>query len=146
MHGSSRFHDRDGETSDEASASDARRRLRERGIVPIEPDERIGVLLAVGEQVVAVRRAISIERRTEVHGPDPGVQGDLYVTTARILCLGAVPIDVPLADIQEAVVGPGALRLVVGAGRGVEIRTADPSLLRVEISAVREAARQAAAQ
>ena len=63
------------------------------------------------------------------------------MTTSRLVCLGPVPVDVPLAEIREALVATGALRLVVGDGRGMEIRTDDPYLLRVEISAVREAAR-----
>ena len=130
---------------DEASADDARRRLREQGIVAMEPDERIGVMLAPGECVVAVRRAISFERRKDVLDPDRALRGDLYVTTARLICLGQVPVYVPLLEIREAVVATGALRLVVGDGRGLEIRTCDPGVLRVEIAAVREAARMAAA-
>ncbi len=128
-------------SADEASADDARRRLREQGIVALEPDARIGVMLAPGERVVAVRRAVSLERRKDVHDPDQALHGDLYVTTARLVCLGQVPVDVPLSEIREAVVAAGSLRLVVGDGRGLEIRTGDPYLLRVEISAVREAAR-----
>jgi hypothetical protein len=127
--------------ADAASADNARRHLREQGIVAVEPDERIGVMLAPGERVVAVRRAVLVERRTDVRGPDQGVRGDLYVTTTRLVCLGPAAIDVPLVEIREAVVAPGALRLVIGEGRGLEIRTADPYVLRVQISAVREAAR-----
>ena len=130
--------------TDEASADDARRRLREHGIVAMEPDERIGVMLAPGELVVAMRRAIAFERRKDVFDPDQAPRGDLYVTTARLVCLGQVPVDLPLLEIREAVVATGALRLVVGDGRGLEIRTGDPQLLRVEISAVREAARMTA--
>lgn len=132
-------------SADEATAGDARRRLRERGIVALEPDARIGVMLAPGERIVAVRRAITLERRKDVHDPGQALRGDLYVTTSRLVCLGPVPVDVPLAEIREAVVATGALRLVVGEGRGMEIRTDDPYLLRVEISAVREAARTTAA-
>jgi hypothetical protein len=132
-------------STDQATADDARRRLREQGIVALEPDARIGVMLAPGERVVAVRRGISVERRKDVHDPDQALRGDLYVTTTRLVCLGPVPVDVPLAEIREAVVAAGVLRLVVGDGRGLEIRTGDPSLLRVEISAVREEARTTAA-
>lgn len=111
----------------------------------VEPDERIGVMLAPGERVVAVRRAISIERRKEIRDPELAIRGDLYVTTNRLVYLGQVPFDVPLVEVREAVVAAGALRLVVGDGRGLEIRTGDPALLRVEISAAREAARMEAA-
>lgn len=131
-------------SADEASAGAARRRLREQGIVALEPDARIGVLLAPRERVVAVWRAISLERRKDERDPDQALRGDLYVTTTRLLCLGHVPVEVRLAEIREAVVAPGALRLVVGDGRGLEIRTSDPCVLRVEIAAVREAARMGA--
>ncbi|MCJ7711621.1 MAG: hypothetical protein MUQ32_12410 [Chloroflexi bacterium] len=135
----------DASAADDASADDARRRLREQGIVAVEPDERIGVMLAPGERVVAVRRAISIERRKDARDPELALRGDLYVTTARLVYLGQFPFDVPLVEVTEAVLASGALRLVVGDGRGLEIRTRNPALLRVEIAAVREAARIAAA-
>ena len=110
--------------------------------MPVEPDERISVMLAPGERVVAVRRDVSVERRKESLDPDQALHGDLYVTTTRLLCLGHVQVDVPLAEIREAIVASGAVRLVVGDGRGLEIRTTDPFLLRVEIAAVRQADRQ----
>jgi hypothetical protein len=129
------------EPVDHASADEARRRLRAQGIVAIEPDERIGVMLAPGERVVAVRHAVSVERRKDVRDPELALRGDLYVTTTRIVCLGQNSFDVPLAEVREAVVAGDALRLIIGDGRGLEVRTDDPALLRVEISAVREAAR-----
>jgi hypothetical protein len=128
---------------DEALAADARARLREAGIVPVEPDDRIGVMLAGDERVVAVRRAVNVERRKDYRDPDRALHADLYVTTRRLVCLGQVSIDLPLCHIREAVVASGALRLLVGDGLGLEIRIADPMLLRVEIAAAREAARAA---
>jgi hypothetical protein len=132
--------------ADEAAADEARRRLREQGIVPIEPDDRIGVMLVPGERVVAVRRDVSLERRKGWHDPDEGLGGDLYVTTRRLVHLGRMPVEYPLAEIQEAEVATRALRLVVGACRGVEIGVHDPRVLRVEIAAVREAASLSAAR
>jgi hypothetical protein len=120
--------------------------MREHGIVALEPDERIGVMLAPGELVVAVRRAVSVERRKDYADPSQGLLGDLYVTTSRLVYLGRVPVEVALVDIREAVVAAGVVRLVVAEGHGVEIRAGDPRLLRVEIAAVREAARLAAAE
>jgi len=127
--------------ADEAAADEARRRLHEQGIVPIEPDDRIGVMLAPGERVVAVHRAVSLERRKGWLDPLGGLGGDLYVTTRRLIHFGPVPVEYALCEIREAVVATGALRLIVGEGRGVEIEVHDPRLLRVEIAAVREAAR-----
>jgi hypothetical protein len=133
-------------SADQTTADDARRRLRQQGIVAIEPDARIGVMLGPGERVVAIRRAVSLERRKDTRDPEEGLFGDLYVTTSRLVHLGSVPVEVPLLDIREAVAAAGALRLVVGDGRGVEIRTSDPRVLRVEIAAVREAARTIASR
>lgn len=127
--------------ADEAAADETRRRLHEQGIVPIEPDDRIGVMLAPGERVVAVHRAVSLERRKGWLDPLGGLGGDLYVTTRRLIHFGRVPVEYSLCEIHEAVVATGALRLIVGDGRGVEIEVHDPRVLRVEIAAVREAAR-----
>jgi hypothetical protein len=100
-------------------------------------------MLAGDERVVAVRRSVSLERRRRRRDPDGGLSGDLYVTTRRLLYLGTVPAEYPILDVREAVAASGVLRLVVGDGRGVEIGVRDPRVLRVEIGAVREAARHA---
>ena len=123
--------------TDESRADDARRRLRDEGIIPIEPDLRVAVMLAPGEQVISMRRDVAVERRKDNLDPEQRLRGDLYVTTRRLLYLGTVPVDLPLGEISEAVVANGTLRLAVGCGRGIEIRTADPQLLRVEVAAAR---------
>jgi hypothetical protein len=128
-------------SADEASADAARRRLRAHGIVPIEPDDCIRVILAPGELVAAIRRSVSLERRKERTEPQSRMVGDLYITTRRLVYLGRERVEYPLAEIQDAIEADGALRLIVGDRRGVEIEVSDPRLLRVEIGAVREAAR-----
>jgi len=132
-------------SADEASADVARRRLRAHGIVPIEPDDRIGVMLAPGELVAAIRRSVSLERRKERTEPDSRMVGDLYITTRRLVFLARERVEYQLAEIQDAMEGDGILRLIVGDRRGVEIEVPDSRLLRVEIAAVREAARMAVA-
>ena len=132
-------------SADQTSADDARRRLREQGIVAVEPDARIGVMLGPGERVVAVRREVSLERRKLQRDPDEMLSGDLYVTTRRLVYLGSVPVAYDLSEVREAVVATGALRLVVGESHGVEIGVPDPRLLRVELAAAREAERASAA-
>jgi hypothetical protein len=128
-------------SADEASADAARRRLRAHGIVPIEPDDRIRVMLAPGEVVAAIRRSVSLERRKDPTESSGRMVGDLYVTTRRLVYLGRERVEYPLAEIQDAVEAEGTLRLIVGDRRGIEIEVPDPRLLRVEIAAVREAAR-----
>jgi len=132
----------DDPSADETRADAARRDLREHGFVSIQPDERIGVILAPGEAIAAVRRSVSLERRL---APDASGGrrpiGDLYVTTERLIHLGRDRVEYGLGEISDAVETDGALRLIVGEGRGVELGVADPRLLRVEIAAMREAAR-----
>ena len=133
-------------SADEATADDARRRLREQGIVRAgarRADRRDARPRGVRRRGAPRRLPRAPQGRSRPRAR--ASRGDLYVTTRRLVCLGPVPVDVPLAEIREAVVAAGALRLVVGDGRGVEIRTGDPHVLRVEIAAVREAARMTAA-
>jgi hypothetical protein len=127
--------------ADAAAADLVRRQLRERGIVPLEPDPRIGTMVGPEERVVAVRHDVSLERRRGWRQPDGGIGGDLYVTTRRLVHLGPPTVEYPLADVREVVVATGALRMVVAGNLGVEIRVRDPRVLRVEIAAAREAAR-----
>jgi hypothetical protein len=134
--------DPDSVSADRASAATARARARRDGIVFVEPDERIGVMLGPEERLVAVRREVSFERRKEARDPRPSPTGDLYVTTARLVCMGPPAVQVPLRQIRDAVVGVGRLRLLIGDGRGLEIRTRDPYTLRAEIGAAREAVRR----
>lgn len=118
-------------------------RLREQGIVPIEPDDAVGVMLDPDERVIAVRRSVCLERRAGWRDPGAGIGGDLYVTTRRLLHLGRIPVEYQLQDIREAMVTDDALLLLVGVDRGLTIRVSDPRLLRVEIAAAREAMRDA---
>jgi hypothetical protein len=133
--------DQRSELPDELAADELRRELRERGIVPIEPDERIRDLLDPGEAVVAIRRAVSFERRASPREGGGILRVNLYVTTHRLVALGPVLLEYPLADIREMDVAAGAVRLVVERNRGVELGVPDPRVLRVEIAAALEALR-----
>ncbi|MCU0479541.1 MAG: hypothetical protein MUE92_12520 [Chloroflexi bacterium] len=130
-------------SADAARADEARRRFHEQGVIPIEPDDRIGVMLAPGELVLAVRRSASLDRRHHRRADDPGLPGDLYVTTQRLIHLGRSAVVYALDEILEADVASDQLLLVVGDNRGVAIDVGDPLLLRVEIAAARSAVRAA---
>ncbi len=134
----------DPRVADAARAGEARRRLHERGIVPVEPDVRVGAMLGLDEELVAVRRGVAVERRRPRPDEPPGVDGDLYVTTRRLLHLGRMSFAYDLEEIREAVVAGDQLLLVLDDGMGLSIAVGDPSLLRVEIAAARAAARDAA--
>jgi hypothetical protein len=134
-------------TEDEAAAIEARERYRDGGIEPIEPDARIAALLVPGEEVLAVRRSALLDRREPPLGgrPQPGcpgLPGDLYVTSARLVHLGRRQIEFDLASVREAVASGERLLLILCDGAGITFGVDRPRLLRVEIAAAR--ARQAA--
>ena len=107
----------------------------------MEADCRIGAMLGLDEDLVAVRRAVAVERRRPCPDEPTGVGGDLYVTTRRLLHLGRMSLAYDLEEIREAVVAGDQLLLVLDDGMGLSIAVDDPSLLRVEIAAARRAAR-----
>jgi hypothetical protein len=72
----------------------------------------------------------------------PGLAGDLYVTSARLVHVGRTVLEYDLGAIREAVVSAERLLLILCDGVGVAVDVARPRLLRVEIAAAR--ARQAA--
>jgi hypothetical protein len=124
---------------DEAAADEARRRMHAQGIVPIESDARIAVMLEPEEAVVTVRHEAALDRRQGGPVERRGLCGDLYVTTRRLVHLGRGPVAYQLADIREAVVVGDQLQLVVGDATAIAITVDDPRLLRVEIAAARVA-------
>jgi hypothetical protein len=125
--------------ADRAAADEARLRLRERGIVPIEPDHRIATMLHPDEAVVTFRASVAIDRRVATREPDAGLQGDLYVTTDRVVHLGRSNLSLDLDEISEAAIVGDTLRLVLDNESAVSLAVNDPRLLRVQIAAAREA-------
>jgi hypothetical protein len=130
--------------ADEALADEARERYRTQPMAVLEPDARIGPLLAPGEQVLAVRRSAVLDRREALPGADaPTVlAGDLYVTSRRLVLVGSLTLSFALADIEEAMLSGERLLLVMRDGQGASLSAAQPRLLRVEIAAARASARR----
>jgi hypothetical protein len=129
--------------ADEAAAGEARERYRRQPMAALEPDARIGPLLAPGEQVVAVRRSAVLNRRQALPGSDAptGLGGDLYVTSRRLVLVGRLTLSFALADIEEAMLSGERLLLVMRDGQGASLDVGRPRLLRVEIAAARASAR-----
>ena len=98
-------------------------------------------MLCPDELVLAVRRSVALDRRQPDSAARHGLDGDLYVTTHRLLHLGQHRITYSLEEIREAVVVGDELLLMLEDGLGVAIAASDPRLLRVEIAAARAAAR-----
>jgi hypothetical protein len=114
---------------------------------PLEPDARIAELLAPGEDLLAVRRPALLDRREPAlggaRGPGcPGLGGDLYVTSARLVHVGRTVLEYDLGAIREAVVSAESLLLIMCDGAGITLGVDRPRLLRGEIAIAR--ARQAA--
>lgn len=127
--------------ADEAAASAARERYRRRGIDPEAPDERIAPLLQPGEQVVAIRRSAALDRRepASTPAPPPGLGGDLYVTSRRLVLVGRRFVAFDLVDIEDVVLSGERLFLVMRDGAGVTLDVDWPRLLRVHVAAARAA-------
>ncbi len=124
---------------DESSADAARARYRAEGVVAVAPDARIQHLLEAGEVLVAVRHAVVADSRAAADGVTvpPGVSGDLYLTSDRLIFAGGVFVAYPLGDVLEAVVAGEDVLLVMRDGVGLRVAVEEPRLLRVQIAAAR---------
>ena len=129
--------------ADEAAADEARARYRTQPMATLEPDSRIGPLLAAGEHVLSVRRSAVLDRRQALLGADAptGLAGDLYVTSRRLVLMGRYTLSFALADIEEAMLSGERLLLVMRDGQGASLDVGRPRLLRVEIAEARASSR-----
>lgn len=129
--------------TDEAAAAQARDRYRTQPMQPLAPDGRIAPLLAGDEDLLALRRGVTFDRRQSVPGADlsNAVAGSLYVTTRRLVLVGRLTLSFSLRDIEEAVLSGERLLLVLRDGIGVSLDVPQPRLLRVEIATARASAR-----
>ena len=133
--------------ADQAAADEARRRFRREGLPTLPPDARIAPLLEPDERLVALRHGALLERREPAPGTrlTPGVAGELYVTSRRLVLLGRLTLSVELDAIEDAVLSGERLLLVLQGGHGVAVQVAQPRRLWVEIAAARGYARSAQA-
>jgi hypothetical protein len=127
--------------ADEAAAHEARESYRTQPIAALEPDARIGPLLAPGEQVLAKRGSAFVDRRQPAPGSSEpsGLAGDLYLTSRRLVLVGPHPLAFDLGEIEEAMLSGDQLLLVMRGGQGAALSVAQPRLLRVDIAAARQA-------
>ncbi len=127
--------------ADEDAAADARLRYHSERMPALGPDPVIAPLLAPDESVVAVWRSVGFERRPASSERPVAGHGDLYLTSGRLLVVGASTVEVGLLDIDEAMLCGGRLLLVLHDGAGIAVEVRFPQLLRVEIATARAAAR-----
>src|SRR3954471_12295658 len=119
---------------DEVAAAEARARFRRDGLSAVAPDDAIAAILRPGERVVSIRPGTVAERHIS-DGSVEHVSGRLYLTTERLVLLGAAPAEIGLADVTElSLAGERLLVSVVGGG-GLMVDAGSPRLLRTEIAA-----------
>jgi len=127
---------------DEAASDDARHRYQTDGLPVVEPDAGFAPLALPGEALHASRKNALLER-TLVGAPRPLPEaGTLYLTSARLLHVGAEATSIPLGEIEEMAVALERLVLVrLRGGTHLAIDTDRPRLLRVQIAAALVATR-----
>ena len=130
--------------ADEIAAGAARARYRAEGMGALTVDELIAPHLAPGERLVAARDPAVVRRRSSSDAADdpPAVAGTLYLTSRRLIVLGAETLEADLEDIEEAVLSGDCLLLALRHGIGLSVEVDRPQLLRVEIAAARAVARE----
>lgn len=129
--------------ADAAAADEARERYRSEPMTPLDPDGRIGPLLAPDELVLAVRRSAVLGGPGSLNGlaPSPALAGDLYVTSRRVVVVGRVTLSLDLAEIEDVGASAERLVLILRDGSSVAVQASQPRLLRVQIAAARAEAR-----
>ena len=127
---------------DEAASDDARHRYQTDGLPVIEPDAGFLPLALPGEVLHASRENALLER-TLVGAPRPLPEaGTLYLTSGRLLHVGAEATSIPLGEIEEMAVALERLLLVrLRDGTHLAIDTDQPRFLRVQIAAALVATR-----
>lgn len=130
------------QSRDEDSAAAARARYRVEPMTPIQPDCVITPMLQPGEWLFVVRRGAVLERRQPAPGAvGPGLTGDLYLTSRRLLHVGRQTLAFGLDEIEEAMLSGDRLLLVLRGGTGIALDVVGPRLLRVDIATARAASR-----
>jgi hypothetical protein len=92
-----------------------------------------------------MERGITFDRRAPSPGGPAasGIEGDLYLTSQRLVLVGRLTLALELAALEEAVRTSGRLLLLLRDGQGVALDVADPQLLWAEIAEARRLARSA---
>jgi hypothetical protein len=125
--------------ADEAAADEERSRLASEPLPNLADGIEPSVRLRPDEVVHAIRQAAMLE---DGHSPVP-VGGTLYVTSRRLVHLGAEVRQVDLGAITEIAISLERLLLVdLADGTDLAIEVDQPRLLRVQLAAARAAARR----
>src|SRR6266487_1325977 len=90
--------------ADDAAAADARRAYEVDGLPAIEPDAGARAILIPGELLHAIRASALLEASTSGEEETLPRGGTLYLTSPRVVHLGAETTELPLSQIDEVTV------------------------------------------
>jgi hypothetical protein len=128
-------------SADEAAADAERARLSNEPLPRLVDGFEPPIQLSADEVVHAIRQAAMLEDRNG--GAQSG--GTLYLTSRRLLHIGAQTREVALGAITEIAVALERLLLLdLTDGSDLAIEVDQPRLLRVQLAAARAAARELA--
>jgi hypothetical protein len=121
---------------DEADSDDARHRYQTDGLPVVESDAGFTPLALPGE-VLHASRANALLERTLPDAPEPSPHaGTLYLSSERLVHVGAETSSIPLREIEEMDVALERLLLVrLADDTHLAIETHQPRFLRVQIAA-----------
>ncbi len=127
--------------TDDESARRAREQYREHGVPALEADATIAPHLGPMERVLGCRAAAIVARINDATHQAVGDEGPLYVTSGRLLHLGASQTtSVALADIGELTMGDDRILVTVGGASGLMVDVSEPRQFRVLLAAAKSAA------
>lgn len=122
--------------ADELAADEAREAYQTSGLPAIEPEGGIGLVLEPGEILHAVRGSALLEEAVLTDGAGLPRGGTLYLTSERVVHIGAESTELALAAIQEMVVALERLVLIrLRNGSDLAVEVDQPRLLRVQLAA-----------
>ena len=120
--------------ADEAAAVDARQAYEVYGLPAIEPDEAARSILAPGELLHATHASALLEAHALGEEEALPRGGTLYLTSTRVLHLGAETTELRLSEIDEVTVALERLVLIrLRDGSDLAVEVDQPRLLRVQL-------------
>ena len=121
--------------ADEVAAAQARQAYEVGGLPAIEPDEAARANLPPGELLHAVRAGALLEAHIFSEQDSLPRGGTLYLTSGRLVHVGAETTELPLSEIEDATVALERLVLIrLRDGSDLAIEVDQPRLLRVQLA------------
>jgi hypothetical protein len=121
--------------ADEAAAVEARQSYEVDGLPTIEPDEAARAILAPGELLHAMHASALLEAHAAAAQEALPRGGTLYLTSTRLMHLGAETTELQLSEIDEVTVALERLVLIrLRDGLDLAVEVDQPRLLRLQLA------------